>query len=1472
MNVYVASFKQTNQTYDRTIDISGADYEPAVCTSWNFIEDPPGDLQIISVSENETFEILGDFSTPGDPTTYTYQIIGKFHQLGWAPTGQYYMQVDRVMEITRDEYGQIESQVINTERPITFNVMAMSGDPDPVSGVDYHITITIGSDNIIYLPVDLDDTVKYIVGHGNTNGVFSTPPELWTLNIRDRYITNEDEPSQPAWWTKIYSSGDTVKAGTVFRVTHYQDIDSADNYLPGYLIAKEDYTLRTDGIVGPDGDSKYLTFAVNWALDGSGGYGAIDLDNSSDTCIFDRCFTEDKYCTTLPWGFVVEGVVTDYISLQWQDAYNDVGTFSLVLPATDENIDLFQMDRYLMIEKSEKIMIIENTKLNANLMSDGFVLQVSGRSLESILDRRVAFPGMALNTSVYKGDGGVVQAVYDLVNAYFIDVGNTAQESSDGTKYFYYPERKVPFLELPVDRNQYFKRTFNASINKTVCKESLLQIITDICQNNDLGFKIIAAPRYGDSKCITWKFILYNGADKSYSRLDKNDPLLIFSPKLNNVRSVATTIDNSNYKNVIFCGTERDSEGYIDLTTTQPSVTQLLGINMPSVISSVKDKISSKLQKNPVTYTGILICVIAANKNTKSYTQTVESIVDGNDPQVLIGQNGDYDYPSDPITEDQASKITVTFYQIFGQDTSTSKKEKFVISDIENVTTGSGDDIKIEKFGFKGSTAYGWLTPTILQEATSGANSMPSSWSIQGLASSVTKKAIVLWFKTFDAYTSNSSMTKWLCQTYDRSNKESGLDRREVFVEEENNQDDDWDASAINAWRASTTIIKTNSYDDEEDSDEKVNERLLSSARKQSAQFDKIRNVDVDIEPYAYEYRSEYDLGDIVQVDDNHGNLDSYRINAVTISNDTTDGEKIIPEFVRYYSIPKAYTQLEYLRVANMLLPVIFSPRENIANSDDQMNWDTTQPDIGPDITKGYSGYIDEIFWERRSKWTEFEFDGKYDVRVKSDSSFEPLKNNFALLSAIGYNITVPNKYGNESDSEDLLSYALISSRIDHPLMLGRNGQAANGEQTIDEDGTRYFYQFMGDHARCEVQTGDMHTYYTWYTTPGIGIKWEKPESEIQADVLKGYSSTKYIDAIYRKQDDSLRHVFYLNKAILDTSSIASSQYGDQRLLKYSVSYIDSDADTNRLAKKPQFQFIFPYDESNSYYRQISEWDYGHNYNQYEQPYDYNTSYNNAYNNPGNVYQNNPWNRVIYVNNEDIEFQPEDKTALANITSYYRKYVSLTYSGTNAPQEGVYGQVSFNHVSIDEWTSYKNTSYINPWNNSTYRYMVLGGFAYLRRSSSGSGYTQSIIWHSSDNTYEYSDLNNGVVIYRLRVYEYDSSYRDYRWSEYERDSDSTKVTTQLLKFNKSSTSDFRNVESGSENVDISTRHLVHDYIPVKYTDTGDSKPDDNEIYGLYDVVQQEFIPVNFCPNAQLFGETTNSNASFIEAGGEITRE
>lgn len=1358
------------------------------------------------------------------------------------------------------------------------------------------------------------------------------------------------------WWREYFKPGDVVKAGTILKVVGVDgtqwEYDSSR--LPAYLIAKEDFTVDSNMEYDIETVNRQKLHFGRWNSDGKWYVDVInengkwwDKGYTASNSIWDTCTPNNQYANEMPWTFITEGVITDYISFQWNDKYNEAGQFTLVIPMTESNIELLQPGRYILIEKTNRVMIIEGVKLNANLMADGWIMQVTGRSLESILDRRVAFPGMGLNTLEYKGGGGLVKALYDMFDAFFVDPSITAQMSNDGEKYFYYPDRRVPFFEQSFVRDDetLLKRPFNSGINKAVVKDDLYTIISETCQNNELGFRIIPFSRYGNSRCINWKFEIYNGADKSYGRQNKSDPLLIFSPTLNNVKSIATTRDTTNYKNVIFCGVEKDSEAYIDLSPTNTNSTGsllgVIGIQLPNAISSIKNRISSKLQDNPVTYTGILILALAGARKDKSYNPTVKRIdfdtstgfnwADiGINPQAT---DGNYGYPTKPISKQTASLIKVTVYQKYGDDLSnTSKTATFRCDEIDV----SSDE---NRESFKGSTAFGWLTQLVLREATEAANAMPGAtdWTdISGYGGTITKSAILLWFRTFDAYTGDKTMTKWLCQEYVRNNFETGIDRRETFVDQDNNDNDDWDASAINAWRQSTTLIKVNSYDDEE-SDEEINVRLLESARKQSGQFNKTREVDIDAETDELEYMYDYELGDVVQVDDGHGSLETYMITGVVISSDTTDGDKTIPEFTKYTLIPEAYKPLEFIAVANMLLPVIFSPRENVANSDDGLNYGAYEPDFGPRTIYGYDGYIDEIFWERRSKVTEINFDGGYIRYTDQNGKLNDYKPNFAMISAIGFEQrqiagwSLP--VGSSSTytilynvtTRSLMPFVLLNTICKWPLKLGANGIAtpeysyvknAQGEITTDKysqnynPNSRHIIQYMGDNYEGFLNGQDITEYWESTYCPGAAINF--------------YNSG--IDTYNKIHDeDSIENLYYTFKDL--PSGINSSlQYHSFVLNRinnelgpqngwddnYNFTYSISNVDDVRIVKRPQYEYSYPYRSvtigpyigiTKDYTGYVDSWEYDYGYGGDD------GEFNNSNRLPWNMGDNKNYTLITQAayGYETKTVDPETgKITYSNKRSIYAAdnsqelvFVPARVGSTavgNSPQSGAYGQVSFDHTSISNVTN----SYMKDFdieNNSNYRYIVLGGLAYILEETDGFGSnakkTYKIVWHSGDikseitddstkettveYNVEYGDIQNGVTIRSLQIYEYDSSYRCIRWSSVQRDNPGEESVTKRLSLGSydptiHGNAKFTYAEAGSENPSIESRRLVHNYIPVEYVDVGDVKLEDVEKYGLYDTVDQVFIPVNNNPLITAGFSGNNDMAKLIRAGGEIARE
>lgn len=82
------------------------------------------------------------------------------------------------------------------------------------------------------------------------------------------------------------------------------------------------------------------------------------------------------------------GIVEDYISLVWTERWSEAGEFELEVPISYDTFSLLQRNRYLVAKQFEDTMIIETVEIKDDAI-EGKYLSITGRSLLSILDRRV---------------------------------------------------------------------------------------------------------------------------------------------------------------------------------------------------------------------------------------------------------------------------------------------------------------------------------------------------------------------------------------------------------------------------------------------------------------------------------------------------------------------------------------------------------------------------------------------------------------------------------------------------------------------------------------------------------------------------------------------------------------------------------------------------------------------------------------------------------------------------------------------------------------------------------------------------------------------------------------------------------------------------------------------------------------------------------------------------------------------------
>lgn len=218
------------------------------------------------------------------------------------------------------------------------------------------------------------------------------------------------------------------------------------------------------------------------------------------------------------------GVIDNFESFIWTDRWSECGDFELVVTANSPYTDYLIVDNYIQIKESEHLMIIESVTFK-NSFTDGDSIIVSGRSIESILDRRILCETIKMET-----EQPLQRMVQSLINKNIISPTNNKRTINNFIMEY---NSDIPDTE-----------TILAQFDEGT---SIYDAITSICSNYDLGFKITL------NSNNEFVFKMFPGVDRSYLRVDINDsPLVIFSPDFENLNNSEFLQSNKVYKNDAF--------------------------------------------------------------------------------------------------------------------------------------------------------------------------------------------------------------------------------------------------------------------------------------------------------------------------------------------------------------------------------------------------------------------------------------------------------------------------------------------------------------------------------------------------------------------------------------------------------------------------------------------------------------------------------------------------------------------------------------------------------------------------------------------------------------------------------------------------------------------------------------------------------------------------------------------------------
>ena len=213
-------------------------------------------------------------------------------------------------------------------------------------------------------------------------------------------------------------------------------------------------------------------------------------------------------------NFELVGVTDSYTSLIWTERYNDCGDFEIMISANDKNIDILQNGYYIKRTDTDKVGVVETKTTQTNEETGDYII-VSGRMLESVLDRRIVWQQTTLNGSIN-----------ECIRRLLLENAISPSESA----------RKIPNFTFVTQEE------FEGRVEMQITGDSLLTAVLDICKMFGLGFKVILSTANVITAC------LYKGVDRSYQQTENS--YVEFSPNFDNLISSNFITSTQNYKNV----------------------------------------------------------------------------------------------------------------------------------------------------------------------------------------------------------------------------------------------------------------------------------------------------------------------------------------------------------------------------------------------------------------------------------------------------------------------------------------------------------------------------------------------------------------------------------------------------------------------------------------------------------------------------------------------------------------------------------------------------------------------------------------------------------------------------------------------------------------------------------------------------------------------------------------------------------
>ncbi|WP_078597109.1 Gp37-like protein [Evansella clarkii] len=218
----------------------------------------------------------------------------------------------------------------------------------------------------------------------------------------------------------------------------------------------------------------------------------------------------------------------NYLSLQFNPRFYEVGEFELHINQYVEGAEYFQKGNQLVIDKrGDKSMLIRHREVA--LDQNGKATEnwkVTGVTLDGITDQRVTIPPEHTSHDRKSGDAETVMKHY--IDRHFVNPDD--------------PDRKIDFIEIAPNQNRGPRIEWESRF-KNVADE-----LSSIAKQTNIGWVV-----YADIERKKWIFDVVEPRDLTQGN-EAGNPPVFFSPDFNTIETQQFVDSDSDYKNVGYVG------------------------------------------------------------------------------------------------------------------------------------------------------------------------------------------------------------------------------------------------------------------------------------------------------------------------------------------------------------------------------------------------------------------------------------------------------------------------------------------------------------------------------------------------------------------------------------------------------------------------------------------------------------------------------------------------------------------------------------------------------------------------------------------------------------------------------------------------------------------------------------------------------------------------------------------------------